>query len=188
MRLRANSVLTFIGVLAAVAMPAAAAPIDFAITYTTLSGEGCSVSCFSLPADLLPGPYSFEFSLTPAQLATDGSYDISTSIGPFLFVNQPGASSSLTALAIVSGGVVTDATVAFSETYPVPLLSSTALIDFTASGATFIDLSEVSIVSSTLEGVYTIAELPPAAAPEPATFAVAAVGLALLLLRRRSRC
>lgn len=187
MRLRANLILSLAGVLAAAAMPAAASTIDFGITYTTLSGTGCSISCISLPSNLLPPPYTFDFSLDSAQLATDGSYDISSFIGPYLFVDQPGASSTLTALAIVSGGIVTDATIAFSETYPVPLLDATAEIDYTASGGAFTNFSEISIVSTNLIGVYSIAELPPATVPEPATFAAAATGLALLLLRRKRR-
>ena len=186
MRLRTNSILSLIGVLAAAALPAAAATINFEITYTTQSGTGCSISCISIPTSLLPPPYTRDFSLTPVQLATDGSYDISAFVGPTLIVNQPGASFTLTALAIVSGGTVTDATIAFSETYPVPLLNSTALIDVTASGGGFTDLREVDIVSTSLQGVYSIAELPPSPVPEPATFAVAATGLALLLLRRRN--
>lgn len=187
MRLRASLLFCLAGVWAAIGVPAVASTIDFSVTYTTTSGQGCSVSCIPLPPDLLPAPYSIDFSLDSAQLAADGSYDISSFFEPVLFVDQPDASFTLTALAIVSGGVVTDATVSFSETYPVPLLSATALIDFAAGNSTFINLSEISVVSSTLQGVYTIAELPPATVPEPATCAMAAVGLALLALRRKRR-
>lgn len=186
MRLRANLVLTLLGILTAGAIPAAASTINFEITYTTQSGEGCSISCFSIPANLLPPPYTKDFSLTSAQLAADGSYDIFSFLGPTLILTQPGETFTLTALAIVAGGVVTDATIAFTENYPVPLLNSTALVAITASDGTFRDFREVSVVSTDLLGVYTIAELPASPTPEPATFAVAAVGLALLVVRRRS--
>jgi hypothetical protein len=186
MRRSVISTLIAAGILAVTTVSASAGTINFAITYTTQSGTGCSISCLSIPTSLLPAPYTKDFSLTTAQLGTNGSYDISTFIGPTLIAPEPGASVSVMAMAIVSGGLVTDAPITFSETYPVPLLSSTATINLTASGGSFTDFREVSIVSTNLQGVYSIAELPSTPIPEPGSSAAVATGLGLLVSARWS--
>jgi len=169
-------------ILAAVTAPAFAGTINFAATYTTQSGYGCSISCISTPPQFLPGPFTGQFSLTSSQLGVDGSYDVSASLLSAFFRSEPGATSSLTALAIVTGGKVSDVTIDFTENFPVPVFSSTETITYTASGGSFMDSTVVSgVLSLTNRGVYSIAELPPAPIPEPASAGSLAIGLGLMI-------
>lgn len=164
---------------------AIASPVAVQVDYLTTHGQSClRAFCIAMP----PGAtFLKSFTIDSAQLATDGSYDVSSTLVP-VFVFPPGTSSSaLSVQAIVLGGAVSDLAIHFyaSGSVTVPILGTTYSSQaFDASGGTWSSSSSssssLSYGSGSAGGTYAVTTI-----PEPASLALAGFGLALLASRRR---
>lgn len=162
-----------------------ASPVLVQVDYVTTSGQSC-IRAFCFP--ITPGgTFQKTFELDSAQLAVDGSYDVSAALAP-AFVFPPGTSSSaLSVLAVVLGGTVSDLEVHFyaSGSVTVPILGTTynsqafdALAgDWSSSSSSSNSLSNSSGNAAGSYGVTVV--------PEPGTLALACFGLLGVALRSR---
>jgi hypothetical protein len=164
---------------------AEASPVLVQVDYLTTSGQNC-IRAFCFP--LTPGgTFQKTFALDSAQIAIDGTYDVSASLAP-AFVFPPGTSSSaLSVLAVVLGGTVSDLGIHFyaSGSVTVPILGTTfssqafdALAGAWSSSSS--SSNSLSNSSGNAAGSYSITVV-----PEPGTLALACFGLLGVALRSR---
>lgn len=160
-------------------------PVAVQVDYHTAYGQSC-VRSFCFP--ITPGAtFAKTFTIGSAQLAADGSYDVSATLAPE-FVIAPGTTSSaMSVQAVVAGGTVTDLLIHFdaSGSVTIPIIGTTySSQTFDASGGTWSSSSSssssLSYGSGSGGGTYIVTMV-----PEAASLALAGLGLALLALRAR---
>lgn len=161
--------------------------ITYQADYLVVSAQFCFTFCFP---GTTGGTFSETFTLSSSQLATDGSYDVTSSLSPSFVV--PGWTvSGYTADAMVAGGAVTDLAINYSATAESTIVVSFSTSGFNASGGSW-SRSDSTVApglssnSDASSGTYTIRQLP-AATPEPVSGALALSGTTLLFLLRRKR-
>jgi len=194
--------LATIIVFLAVAAEASAGPTTFQVDYTVQTATQCVAFPFPgfppcSPASVAAPP-SQTFVLTSAQLLVDGPYDVSPALSPgFIELPfQPGCpfgmclfTSSLSAMAIVSGNLLTDLTIAFSEGLSTDPRSNPLTFAYVlnASSGNWSFEKKIGppngLTTITAAGVYSIQQF--AAVPEPASLVLVVGGLFGLWIGRR---
>jgi hypothetical protein len=171
------------------AQDAVAATITFQVDYTTLYYRLCQghAGCF----DLSPPPFSRTFTLDSSQLATDGIYDVSSSLTDLPLPDPQTVAYLFLASAAVANQQVTGLSVQFYQKreYQInPFGQFTNSIQFVQENGDWYrnQVGTDPLLggnSSFSFGTYTIQQLP---VPEPATIFLLGAGLLTLLMRRPS--
>jgi hypothetical protein len=168
----------------------APASIEFESDFVATSGTACSISCMGIPTSLLP-TFQETFTLTPVQLSTDGSYDVSGTLSPSLLAQLPSPpfTNVFSADAVVSGGTVTDLQISLSSQGTVSSILGNIFKTETlnSSGGSWtenIAASGAISTSAMYSGYYTIQ-----AVPEPSAWTLLIAGLCpiMVVLRKRAQ-
>ena len=179
------------------AMTASATTLTYQVNFTSDTVTNCFIIC---PASPLPAgghdSWSASFQLDSSDLATDGSYDVTSSFTSARIFFPPGPLLDLTTSgtvdALVSGGVVTDlVTTNFQASYEEQIPQYMVLINFKSGGGYFRLDQNVTLIHTDIsaeDGYNTansIAYRIAAVTPEPASCMLLLVGAASCLLRRK---
>ena len=168
---------------------AVADPLTYQVDFSSSTLTSCFIVC--PPSPLPPGQndaFSATFQLDSADLATDGSYDVtSTFASPRIFINPPLTDLTETGTidAVVSGGKVTDLTASWSAEYFFDSMFEVLANLQAGSGDFRLTLAEKVIHTGTTGegGTFTIAQ---AQTPEPGYLPLlCSLGLGGVVIRRR---
>jgi len=168
----------------------------FEIDYIPLSGHVCPLPSICLPVNLpplnipLPSPFSAFFTLTSAQLNTDGTYDISSSLDQFnsrnfgipLFSHQ-----NLVATATTLNGAVTDVDISYGDQEFTQNPLNFDNLSFTASAGTWQEVHSLGLDPPVEDydyaGTYSIRQIVPVfTAPEPTSITLLVFGALTIIL------